>query len=96
VFGPRTLKKPSLFLCSTQLHILFKNRLTLSSYLIECERLNAKVEVQDAQLLKQHYHELIESKNEEFRENGKEQERLRKELRVTPDACIDRVRSSRT
>ena len=46
--------------------------------------------VQKLELLKQHYHELIEAKNKEFRENEKEQERLRKALRVTPDACIDK------
>jgi DNA-binding NtrC family response regulator len=45
---------------------------------------------------RERYHELIETKNKEFRENEKEQERLQKELRVTPDACIDRARSART
>jgi hypothetical protein len=79
------IKESSLFLCSTQLHTLFKNRLTLSSYLIECERLSAKVEVQDAQklqLLKQHYHEMIEAKNKEIRENENAQELLQKSVRV--------------
>lgn len=73
-----------MFLCSTLLHILFKNRLTLSNYLIECERLNARVEVQDAQKLqlKQHYHELIEAKNKEIRENENAQELLQKSVRV--------------
>gem|GEM_PF-4690679 len=71
-----------MFLCSTLLHILFKNRWTLSSSLIECERLNAKVEVQDAQLLKQHYHEMIEAKNKEIRENVEVQERLQKQVHV--------------
>jgi hypothetical protein len=74
-----------LSLCSTLLHILFKNRSILSSYLIECERLNAKVEVQDAQkleLLKQHYRELIEAKNKEIIENEDAQELLRKSLHV--------------
>ena len=74
-----------MFLCSTLLHILFKNRLTLSSYLIECERLNAKVEVQDAQklqLLKQQYHELIDAKNKEIREDEDAQERLQKSMRI--------------
>jgi hypothetical protein len=47
--------------------------------------MGAKLEVQDAQklqLMKQHYHELIEAKNKEIRENEKEQERLRRELKV--------------
>jgi len=72
------------FFCSTQLHILFKNRLTLSNYFIECERLSTKIEVQDAQkqLLKQHYHELIEATNRKFIENEQEQERLQKGMRV--------------
>jgi hypothetical protein len=38
--------------------------------------------VQKLELLKQHYHELIEAKNKEFRENKEEQERLRKQLNV--------------
>jgi cysteinyl-tRNA synthetase len=46
--------------------------------------------VQRLELLKQHYHELIEAKNKEIRESEKEQERLRKALRVIPDACIDK------
>jgi len=47
--------------------------------------MGAKLEVHDAQkleLMKQHYHELIEAKNKEIRENEKEQERLRRELKV--------------
>jgi hypothetical protein len=43
------------------------------------------VEVHDAQkieLLKQHYHELIEAKNKEIIENEDAQERLQKSMRV--------------
>jgi hypothetical protein len=43
------------------------------------------VEVQDAQklqLLKQHYHEMIEAKNKEIRENVEVQERLQKQVHV--------------
>jgi hypothetical protein len=42
------------------------------------------VEVQDAQKLqlKQHYHELIEAKNKEIRENENAQELLQKSVRV--------------
>ena len=36
------------------------------------------------------YHELIEAKNEEIRKNEKEMERLRKALRVTQDACLEK------
>lgn len=39
-------------------------------------------DAQELQLAKQHYHELIEAKNREFRENEKQQEHLRKELNV--------------
>lgn len=70
-----------MFLCSTLLHILFKNRLTFSSYLLECERLSTQ-NAQKLQLLKQHYHELIEAKNKEIRENVEAQERLRKQLNI--------------
>ena len=47
--------------------------------------MGAKLEIHDVQkleLMKQHYHELIEAKNKEIRESEEEQERLRKELNV--------------
>jgi hypothetical protein len=47
--------------------------------------LSKKLDVQDAQkleLVKQHYHELIEAKNKELRENIEEMERLQKASRV--------------
>lgn len=46
--------------------------------------------IQKLELLKQHYHELIEAKNKEIREDKIAQERLQKSMRVTPDACIER------
>ena len=46
---------------------------------------------------RERYHELIEAKNKEIRNNEIEQERLQKSMRITPDACIERrLRSSRT
>jgi len=75
-------QKSSLFLCSTLLHILFKNRSPLSSYLIGCERLSVKVDDAQKLQLKQHYHELIEATNKEIRENEKEQERLQRDMRI--------------
>ncbi|MGA2308483.1 MAG: hypothetical protein ABSG57_02905 [Candidatus Bathyarchaeia archaeon] len=45
----------------------------------------SKVDLQDAgklQLLKQHYHELIEAKNKEIRETVEVQERLQKQVHV--------------
>jgi hypothetical protein len=47
--------------------------------------MGTKVEVQDAQklqVLKQHYHELIEATNRKFIEDEKEQGRLQKDLRI--------------
>ena len=55
--------------------------------------MGVRLDLQDAQklqLMKQHYHELIEAKNEEIRKNEKEMERLRKALRVTQDACLEK------
>jgi hypothetical protein len=40
------------------------------------------VDPQKLQLLKQHYHELIEAKNKEIRENEAAQELLQKSMRV--------------
>jgi DNA-binding NtrC family response regulator len=43
---------------------------------------------------RERYHELIETKNKQLREDEAARERLQKSMRVTPDACIER--SSRT